>query len=62
MRESCVKTGWPFWTASVLERDDVEPAAGTFERISEYLEGRAPRPTAERTASGVRATKDVLWA
>jgi endoglucanase len=55
--------GWCFWPWKKVRTDNcplsVDPPAGTFDRISEYLEGRAPRPTSAETASGVRAMLDA---
>jgi endoglucanase len=51
--------GWCFWPWKKVWADNcplsVEPPAGTFELISNYLNGNGPRPTAEQTATAWRA-------
>lgn len=50
--------GWCFWPWKKVQTDNgplsVEPAAFTFSRIVDYLDGRGPKPTAEETAAGLR--------
>jgi endoglucanase len=51
--------GWCFWPWKKVWTDNdplsVEPPAGSWERITEYLEGKRPRPTPEEAAAAVRA-------
>jgi aryl-phospho-beta-D-glucosidase BglC (GH1 family) len=51
--------GWCFWPWKKVWTDNcplsVEPPAGTFEPVSEYLDGQRARPTAEQTAASLRA-------
>jgi endoglucanase len=55
--------GWCFWPWKKVWTDNcplsVEPAAGTFALVSEYLDGRRARPTAEQTAAGLRGMLDA---
>ena len=50
--------GWCFWPWKKIATDNtplsVQPAAGTFSRITEYLDNLGPRPTPEETAIGWR--------
>jgi aryl-phospho-beta-D-glucosidase BglC (GH1 family) len=52
--------GWCFWPWKKIWTDNdplsVEPPAGSWERITEYLEGKRPRPTPDEAAAAVRAT------
>ena len=51
--------GWCFWPWKKVWTDNdplsVEPPAGSWERITEYFEGKRPRPTPEEAAAAVRA-------
>jgi endoglucanase len=51
--------GWCFWPWKKVWTDNdplsVEPAPGTFSHITDYLDGKGPRPTRDETATGVRA-------
>ena len=51
--------GWCFWPWKKIWTDNdplsVEPPAGSWERISEYFEGKRPRPSPEEAAVAVRA-------
>jgi len=61
MREHDI--GWCFWPWKKVWADNcplsVDPAPDTWSRITDYLEGRAPRPTPEETAIAVRALLDA---
>jgi len=51
--------GWCFWPWKKIATDNdplsVEPPAGSWSRITDYFEGKAPRPTQEGAAAAVRA-------
>lgn len=51
--------GWCFWPWKKIGTDNcplsVEPPAGTWSRITDYLEGKGPRPTPDEAAAAVRA-------
>lgn len=51
--------GWCFWPWKKVWTDNdplsVEPDPGTFSRITDYLDGKGPRPTPDETAVGIRA-------
>lgn len=51
--------GWCFWPWKKVSTDNcplsVEPEPGTFSRITDYLDGKGPRPSADETAGGFRA-------
>lgn len=51
--------GWCFWPWKKIATDNdplsVEPPAGSWSRITDYLEGKGPRPTPEEAAAAVRA-------
>jgi aryl-phospho-beta-D-glucosidase BglC (GH1 family) len=55
--------GWCFWPWKKVASDNcplsVEPPAQTWSRITDYLEGRGPRPTREETAAAVRSLLDA---
>ena len=51
--------GWCFWTWKKVQTDNnplsVEPPAGTWSRITDYFDGKGPRPTPDEAAAAVRA-------
>ncbi|HXK08537.1 MAG TPA: cellulase family glycosylhydrolase [Vicinamibacteria bacterium] len=51
--------GWCFWTWKKIQTDNgplsVEPPAGTWSRITDYFDGKGPRPTPDEAAAAVRA-------
>jgi endoglucanase len=51
--------GWCFWPWKKVSTDNcplsVEPPAGTWSRITDYYDGKAPRPTPDEAAAAVRA-------
>jgi len=51
--------GWCFWPWKKIATDNdplsVEPPAGSWSRITDYLEGQGPRPTPDEAAAAVRA-------
>jgi endoglucanase len=55
--------GWCFWPWKKVQADNcplsVDPPPGTWSRLTDYLEGRGPRPSPEETAAAVRALLDA---
>jgi endoglucanase len=51
--------GWCFWPWKKIQTDNcplsVEPATGTWSRITDALDGRGPRPTPDEAATAIRA-------
>jgi endoglucanase len=51
--------GWCFWPWKKVWTDNcplsVEPPAGTWSRITDYLDEKGPRPTPDEAAVAVRA-------
>jgi endoglucanase len=51
--------GWCFWPWKKVWTDNcplsIEPGTGTWSRITDYFEGKGPRPTPDEAAAAVRA-------
>jgi len=51
--------GWCFWPWKKVQTDNcplsIEPPAGTWSRITDYFDGKGPRPTPDEAAAAVRA-------